>query len=511
MDFETEKICLNQLVGQKRDVFSVEENIIIPDIKPDILSTIDTSGNVYIYKKELINGKLRIDGGIQVYVMYVADDEANNIRGIQSNIDFSKNIDLDINDENVDFNCSINLKAVECKILNGRKINLRMEMESSVTLYSNESKEFVKTVTNVNNIQMISDSIKINSLKGRGETIVTAKDTISVEENLADIMSSDITVKNKELKISYNKVLSKADAVIQLMYLTEDEQLKYVTSQIPIMGFIDIQGISDDEICECNYEIRNIILKPNNVEDHSVNVEIEFLIKCTAYEDRNIDLIQDLYSPEEDIVMEQETVKLMQNKNMINDSCNVVEKISIPEMKDKKIYDVKVKSNIVKENIYNSSITYEGELILYILFESNMSNRLEVKEQTVTYTHTINSDNINKNTKINTTTDISSRNIAFPSENMIEVSIDINYLLDMYTDNSINLVKSIKVEKSEILTRQNSLVIYFVKEGDTLWKIAKKFKSTIEDIAQMNNIENTEKINVGDQLFIPKYAYSQIS
>ena len=51
MDFETERICLNQIVGNKDDIFSVEENIIIPDVKPDIVSAVNSSGNVYVYKK----------------------------------------------------------------------------------------------------------------------------------------------------------------------------------------------------------------------------------------------------------------------------------------------------------------------------------------------------------------------------------------------------------------------------------------------------------------------------
>ena len=55
------------------------------------------------------------------------------------------------------------------------------------------------------------------------------------------------------------------------------------------------------------------------------------------------------------------------------------------------------------------------------------------------------------------------------------------------------------------------MVIYFVKEGDTLWKIAKKFKSTMEEIATVNNIEDVDKLNVGEQLYIPKYACTQIS
>ena len=49
------------------------------------------------------------------------------------------------------------------------------------------------------------------------------------------------------------------------------------------------------------------------------------------------------------------------------------------------------------------------------------------------------------------------------------------------------------------------MVIYFTKPGDSLWKIAKRFGSTVEDIARVNGIEDVDNIPVGKQLFIPRY------
>ena len=301
MDFETERICLNQIVGNKDDIFSVEENIIIPDVKPDILSAVNSSGNVYVYKKELVNGKIRIDGGIQIYVMYIADNEQNNIRALNTVIDFSQNIDVENIEENMNFNCNLNIKDIECKILNGRKINVKANIAVQISVFSNTEKQILKSIENVEKIQMISNQEVINSLKGYGETIAVAKDTISLDNNIADIFDTDICVKNRDLKISYNKVLSKADVIVEILYLTEDEKISTATAQIPIMGFIDINDISDNDICESNYEIRNINIKPNNTEENTISIEIEFLISCSGYESREINLIQDLYSPEQDI------------------------------------------------------------------------------------------------------------------------------------------------------------------------------------------------------------------
>ena len=511
MNFETEKIYLNQIIHQKKDTFSAEENIIIPDIKPDILSTIDSYGNIYIYKKEILNGKLRIDGGIQTYIMYLADNEQNNVRGLHTVIDFSQSIEIENLSQDMDFDCNLAIKNIECKILNGRKVNIKAYIDVSIKIYSNHEKEFVKSINNMEKLQMISDSIRINSLKGTGETVTTAKDTITIDENLADILGSTICVKNKDMKISYNKVLSKADVIVEILYLTEDERIHNVTAQIPIMGFIDIQNISDKEICNTDYEIRNINIKPNNVEDHSISIEIEFLIKCTAYEEKEINLIQDLYSPEEDIILNQEHVSLIQNKSTIQVVCNIQEKLNISEIKGNKIYTVRAIPNIVKENVLNNSISYEGELILNILYESNITNRMEVKEQKITFTHNITSDRISKNSNICTNIEIENKDFICMPDNTIDVRIDMKFVVDAFSKSNINLVNNITIENNNSSNSSNSLIIYFVKEGDTLWKIAKKFKSTIDQIAEINNIEDIDKINVGDQLYIPKYVYNKIS
>ena len=48
-----------------------------------------------------------------------------------------------------------------------------------------------------------------------------------------------------------------------------------------------------------------------------------------------------------------------------------------------------------------------------------------------------------------------------------------------------------------------SLVIYYVQPGDTLWNIAKKFKTTIDLIKNSNNLKD-DKIYPGQQLIMPK-------
>ncbi len=85
----------------------------------------------------------------------------------------------------------------------------------------------------------------------------------------------------------------------------------------------------------------------------------------------------------------------------------------------------------------------------------------------------------------------------------VTAKIDLEININSYNLEKVNVIDNIEETEGEE-EHPYSMVIYFVKPGDTLWKIAKKYKSTVDDIARINNIENPDKIDVGMQLFIPK-------
>ena len=89
-----ETLCINKLVNSKKEIIFVEKDMIVPDAKPDVLGIICTSGVVCLYKTELQDEKLKIDGNLNTYIMYLADDSNDKVRGINLSLDFSESINI---------------------------------------------------------------------------------------------------------------------------------------------------------------------------------------------------------------------------------------------------------------------------------------------------------------------------------------------------------------------------------------------------------------------------------
>ena len=503
VDTINETLCINQIIGQKTDNVIIEEDFVVPDIKPDILNVINTSGTVCIYKKEIMDGKIKIDGSINTYIIYLAESEDNQVRSMNINLDFSHTIDVDNLKSGMMIDIDVKIKQIESRVLNGRKVNVKAILDLNIIAYSNEKLEFMNEINNVDNIQLLRKEININSLLGTGNTKVYAKDTVVIDniDELAEIMKVNIDIRNQETKISYNKVLIKADSCIKIMYLTTDNRICTKSSVIPIMGFIDMQDISDDNICDVKYEIKNMLIKPNSNEEHSIYIEIEIEATCSSYVNKSLSLIQDLYSPTVNLTYKQNIVKTMAQKNCIKDIYPIREKQIIEEIHNNKIYDVDVKTNILNQNILDDRIIFDGEVELNFIYGIE-SNNINTKTIAIPFNYNMNCPGINLNSKISPNIEILNADFVVMPDESIDIKIDLGFIVNSYRNEDINMIEEINVEENREDERY-SIIIYFTKTGDTLWQIAKRFKSTVDVIASLNGIEDKNKIEVGEKLFIP--------
>lgn len=508
-----ETLKIKKIVCERKEMLNIQGDMIVPDSKPDILSTINTSGTMCIYKKEIMEGKIRIDGNILTYIMYLADtssreNSTDNIRGLNTGLDFSETINLPDLQEGMNVDLIPNIKLIECKILNGRKIAIKASVEMTIKVYMKDS---VEIVTNMNdsNIQVLSQKMRVNSLLGDGTTKSSIKENISIPttDNLVEVLGEQVSLLDKDIKISYNKILAKSEVEVKLIYLTEDGRICTSRNRLPLVGFIDIPNIKEDNVCEPSYLIRNIIIKPNSIEEHTVYVEMEVEISCMAYEEKEIETIQDMYCPGEKMDFDQSMVNTISDKQYKKSMCSVREKVNVPELQNvdnSKIIDVEINPNINKQSKMNGKIKFDGELELnFIFMEANISS-INSKKVVVPFEQTVDGIESYDDCKIDTNIEIDSQNFENQSGN-VGVNVDLGFEVNTWKNFAIPVISNISMEEDGDM-EDYSVVIYVVKAGDTLWKIARRFGSTVEDIARVNGMENPNKLNAGEKIYIPKFV-----
>ena len=223
-----------------------------------------------------------------------------------------------------------------------------------------------------------------------------------------------------------------------------------------------------------------------------------------AYEEKEINLLEDLYSPTQDLECSKKECKVFANKQNRRETCHIKETVNLPELEGEQLIDAECKPKIINTNKLNSRIMYEGELELNFIIGS-LDTQVNSARAVVPFEFTV--DNIENGEALNIETELEVGAQDYMIKSGGDVAVDVDTIFNIGTSKNINMnvIDNIEIEEDRS-GEDYSLVIYIVKPGDTLWNIAKKMGSTVTDIVKANAIENENIINVDEKLYIPKYS-----
>ncbi len=504
LDFVYNDLKTDRKVFEKDYDFVLNQDIIVPDSKPDILEILHRSCDICIERSEVQDGKLKINGIAHVDVMYMADNENNDIRGLNTEIELNQSIDIPEEYRDVIPQVCAKVDNVECKITNERKISVTAKIDCNTALQSNDTINYIEDVRSDNNdIQVLNNKVQISKLLGMEMQNISINEEVSVNDTeIMELLESNIKIINEEYKLSYNKILVKADAVINVVYVTQNNNVSTQEIILPFTGFIDMANVTDNSILDVVYNIKNRSVKLNdNKEDRKITVNMEIGAVVKNFENSEVTMIQDMYSLTRGIGFDTHCI----SNDIVVCLDNVIHEIKETiDLDEPDCNVIGINSRITRNEIQrvNDKLHIEGEVCIELMCRD--ANRIFVKSYQVPYTHIYDNSKI-KNSNLYCL-DTTIKNVVYTVlNNKVDVCMNLKFKITIKNKMDYNVVTNVREEENRVICPY-SITIYYVKPHDSLWLIAKKFGTTVEEIAKYNDIDNPESyiLQIGTQLFIPQ-------
>ena len=119
----------------------------------------------------------------------------------------------------------------------------------------------------------------------------------------------------------------------------------------------------------------------------------------------------------------------------------------------------------------------------------------------IDFSQTVNAENAEKSA-IECSAHLSAVSYTLSDTASVNVRANISASVKIIHTQKINVIDEIKISESEP-PKRSPIVIYFVSDGDTLWSIAKKYRTTTERITAVNSISSQDNLKSGMKLIIP--------
>ena len=498
MDIVKENLIIKEQAFKISKSIIVDQNYLIPDVKQDFISNTLINGNVFISKTEIQSGKLKVEGTVNIYDLYLNSEESNS--NLDLVIPFSEIIKFDDDMENVqntDIKSSCKIKDFKVKPLNERKVQFITELDLKLIISNSKNVEIITDIKNANdNIEAKKVSENIESLVGYGRNSGRVKESLKITdvEKIAGIIKINYRVENIENKISYNKVLVKADIGIEVFYRNEENRIGKKNNTVQFMTFIDIPDIKETNYCNTQVNILNSNI--NIVSDTNIETDLECEAVCDVYEAKEISYINDFYGIKKRYKYDKNEINYSSSEKRDNIKQNLQAKVLIDNINN--LYDTNTKlyiqSKSYQDNVTKFLCICETEYIYDVFDGKNIESLKNNIDFTLEFEGNVEEIDLS----------VSDSSFIILPDSTIDTRIEVATNIKECSSKSISVIKNI--EETDEIGNEYSMVIYFVQKDDTLWQIAKDFQTTIESISKINNIQNADDIKEGRRLYIPRTA-----
>ena len=119
----------------------------------------------------------------------------------------------------------------------------------------------------------------------------------------------------------------------------------------------------------------------------------------------------------------------------------------------------------------------------------------------LTFTHSVDSDGISE-AKIECTAHITDCTFSIAGEKSVNIKANLTLTLKLICGEKADIVEEIRTTEAQPAKRA-PIVIYFVQSGDTLWSVAKKYRVSPDEIAEINSLDSSQVLRPGTKLLIP--------
>lgn len=503
IDLTKNSITLNQTYPEVNDSFFIEGDVIIPDVKPDVDSVLFVDALPVINDYSVNSGQITFSGDCEFNILYVSNETPSEIIRISTSIPFKNSFAAKNLSSESWINLSITPQKVSSLILNGRKLSVSAELNANLK-YSNQNNiTYIESAGDNETIKVLNSTKTIPTFLGETSSKTTLKDTAMLSTdspNIKDIIKYDSTVSNEENVISDGKIIVKADFNIKIYYTTDNSnEISIFETTIPFSTFIDINGINENDLVEIINTIKNVGLKilPDSDElMRVIEVDTEIETNAKVFRDSDVNVIEDIYDTTRNLLPQRDEIFYETSSPLQTEDISLRDSISIPEDEEIKILSsfARIKNiNLEKENNNNM---LKGVIDVTILYSVPSSGRINSVTLDMPLEHVLSSD-----IDILSNASITSIEVTPNGQDKYDIKILMSISGYKNTSNQLSLLRDV-IEMEELPIINSGITIYFVKPGDTLWKIAKRFYTTIDKLVKINNIQNPDVLDVGKALVI---------
>ncbi len=517
-EYDTAPVLTKTFEGTTHDEITAEYNL--PDYLPDVSRLLNIRATVTESSHALAGDTVEYDGKVKYAILYATGD------GILKHAEFDREFSGTAAVSGTAGDCDIrfdpHIEAVSCRLQNPRKLTAKVKLTPSTTVLCKTN--VTPTVTgklsaeDERTLEARTHSIVGVCITSAEEKNTPVSEDIELESHLPvieEIVSAEMDPYLLDLRAGENKVIYKGEILATILYkAAPDEETPAGTAprfcsfaaKIPISGEIPTEGISEKYIPFGSVLVSTPEFRPQTNafgENRTVELDFDYSVSVTLFGNRESILTTDMYSTAYESTAECETISYesVLGAKSFNFTSEGSASLDDPDF-DAVIMTTAAASVERTEKAGGKLLFFGTALVSCVL--TNGEGIYLTKNFEIPFRAEADGSALSEEHSLRITPAVLSVSAKCEGETLSAgLEILISYIA--FEKHTERRVLRLAVSKDAPIEhhRDASLVLCYPAPADTLWDVAKKYRTTTLSLMEANGITAETAPRV---LIIPRYT-----
>lgn len=515
MEIIKDTLKIDKKAGTAAAQLLSEGEIMLDGDKADIAEVLRCGCRLVIDDESVSDGRVSLGGKLNVTGIYT--DMGKNLHSFETEAPVSDIITVDGAKEGMTADVSCTVTSCDCRKMNERKIYYKVICDVTATVRSTEEYDYVSGIEGIAPDMSQTEHLSAEHTAVHTSDSISIRDTLTLpmgKPNIGELLCCDTSISSVEQKAGSDSLRLSGELNVSVLYKGEGESnpMELYEGTVPFKGELAADGLDESMLTDVKLDIAKSDITAAADEDGElriIDVDVTIAVKINALTEEDAEVLKDVYIINKDTELNENTVEgqLLVAKN--ESRCPVKEVVTLnsdaPDMLQ--IYKADGRPYIDFVGVADDVVRIDGAIAVNILYVTgNDDMPVYCDSSVIPFSHTAQTAGSKEGMDCNVSAQLEHIGFNMLSDREVEIRCVVNLCTTVEKTVDYELADNVSFSDrdSSYLDSLASITLYVVKKGDTLWQLAKKFNSTVDDIASINDIENPDLIYPGQKLIIVK-------
>lgn len=513
MELVKKHIHMNRRRGNVTSQMTLDEDFNVPDSMDDVEQLILDSGEVQIESAKNQGEKVAVKGKMSFQVLYRTP--GGYITTLAGTLPFDETVNMPGLEDQDYVQAGWELEDLNIGVINSRKLSVKAVVTLKLQAETLFDAEAAADVNFDGNVETLKRDITVAALAARRKDTFRVKEVISLSGNKPDIdtlLWQNIRLRGVSTKPLDGKVHIDGELMVFAIYSGEDAQVpvQCLEESIPFSGDVDLDEAVEEMIPFITVKLVHKELEVNPDSDgemREISVDAVLELDMRLYEEQHVEILSDLYALDREVLPDtgEACFDQIAARNVLKNK--IQEKITLDN--GQRILQICHSDGNVKideTQIMEDGLHVDGVLEVQLIYlTADDTSPVGSSVEMLPFHVVAEVPGITESSVYQMEPGLEQMTAVMLGGDGVEikavVTIDI-LVLEPVCEQVILDVREEPLD-AEKLKEMPGIVGYIVQPGDSLWKIARKFHTSVDEIMTANNLTDS-MIHPGDKLILVK-------